>query len=360
MSLTVEVSNIEYLKFKESVLGANSVIRRMDVPLKDITLDSVDSIKIRGSILLLDVYAVKKLMKTLGISKTFFDTLGKAYEDKAVLNEIIKAIKARKSGSITIVYNCVMNKIVNVYSTGAKFISDAQFFDTLEKLIQRTEGSHLRNIAMAQNGDLRAVIANPKLEFQFGGLPDELFTSGCTLELSTEGLTSSFFTERLVCTNGMRAQNKICSRSVDVAGKVPEFMAAILDGGYYISSIEEFKKRINRCYHTRASLAEVLRTTNKVRSSLGKAGASLTNNMSCSRIELAFGERYLSQTDYHSFLRTDITLWELVNEVTAVSSLIEQSRLSIHPNTNLKIQGIGGELMFSKPDLIPSNIKQIF
>ena len=146
-------------------------------------------------------------------------------------------------------------------------------------------------------------------------------------------------------TNGCTTQNKLMSRMVDTSDKVPEFLTAILDSEYHLSSVMEFKKRINRCYHTRASLGEILRVDNKMDRLLGNYAPILTDQMSVMRLKMAFGEKYLEDTFNHSFLKTDVTIWELVNEITAVSSRIEQHRIPVNEKTNLGLQMMGGDLM---------------
>ena len=60
----------------------------------------------------------------------------------------------------------------------------------MESIIAKTPGAYLRNIAVQPSGDIKAVIANPKLEFEFGGQKDEIFTSGMTLNLTAFEMTS--------------------------------------------------------------------------------------------------------------------------------------------------------------------------
>lgn len=357
----IEISQEQYSKTKHQVLE-NEVLTRFDVSLSEVTVDDLKTITIQGRTIPLTKEAIKGLVEALGISATFIDTLKKGFgeENKAVLNHIIKAIKGQKVKQLTFIFNRKMQEITNVYPSGTKLIEDNQYFDALEKLIARTPGAYLRNIVQQSNGDLKAVIANPQLEFQFGNMSDEVFTSGMTLDLDSKKMMTSFFTERLVCTNGMTTQNKLMSRQVDTSDKVPEFLTAILDADYHLNSVMEFKRRINRCYHTRASLKEVLEIDRRLEGMLGNYASVLTDQMSVHRLKMAFGEKYLEDVFNHGFLKTDITLWDLVNEITAISARVEQHRVAVGERTNLGLQMLGGKLMFQEPDLSPSNIKQIF
>lgn len=361
MSYKIEISGEKYAEIKRKVLE-NEVLTRIDVKMSDIEIESLEVIKISGREINLTKEAVKDLAQALGVSKIFIDTLNKGFgkNDNGVLNYIIKLVKGQKVKSLTFIFHKKLLQVTKIYPAGTKLIEDAQYFEVLEKILDKTPGSYLRNLLQSSNGNLSAVLANPKLEFQFGGMANEVFTSGMTLDLTEKSLMTSFFTERLVCTNGAQTKNKLVSREVNTSEKVPEFLTAILDAGYHLDNIEAFKKRIDKCYHTRASLREVLQVDGNVKFKLGNFYDTLTDNMSIHRFKAAFPKEYLDDRENHKFYRTDITLWELVNEITAISSRIEQHRIAVPEKTNLALQMAGGNLMFQEPDLVASNIKQIY
>lgn len=357
----IELDNLAYLKIKHDVL-TNEVLTKIDVQMKDISIENLKTIKVLDRHIPLSGDAIKGLVESLGVSGAFIKTLqdGLGDDNAVVLNHIIKAIKGKKVSKLTFIYHKNLQEVTNIYPSGTKLIEDSQYFETLEKIIQKTPGSYLRNLVQVSNGDLKAVIANPKLEFQFGNMKDEVFTSGMTLDLNSKQMMTSFFTERLICTNGCTTQSKLMSKVVNTSEKLPNFLTAILDSDYHLSSVTEFKKRINRCYHTTASLQEVLYVDRRMEALLGKFSPELLSHMSANRLRMAFGEDYLADTVNHKFLRTDLSLWDVVNEVTALSARIEQNRIQVGEKTNLGIQMVAGHMMFSLPDLSPSNIKQIF
>lgn len=360
--IDIKVTELEYDQFKNKVLS-QELIKRYDVSSKDIEFDTLSGLTIKGNIIKLEKSALTALSKSLGMSKIVVDTISSAYgNNEGVLKSIMGAIKDRKAKEFTLVFNTKSRSITNVYVKGSKLISDYQYFETLEKVIARTPGAHLRSINQTDEGDIKATISNPRLEFDFNRLADEVFTAGMTLELSNKEMLTSFFTERLVCTNGMVAEQKLCSMSVNVKDKVPDFMAAILDADYHINSIGEFKKRLLRCYNTTASLGEVLNTEHRIRQILGDTAIAdgLISEMSARHLREAFGVQYLENKAIHKYLKTDMTLWELVNETTAISASIEQRGLPVSEDQNRKIQMLGGDRMFRLPDLAPNNIKQIF
>lgn len=361
-NIKVEVTSDSYEKFKREVLESDMIVRS-DIRMSDLEIKDLTSVKLRGTPLTLSASAVKSLGIALGLNKKTIDIFKRGFGEHNVklLSILIDAIKGQSTLGLTIVYNKKIKMVSSVYPTGTKLMSDATYFKSLESVIEKYTGSYLRSITQTIEGDIKAVLANPMMEFQFGGINDETFTAGMTFDLSAHLLYTSFFTERLVCTNGMTVTDKLCSRSVNTSKAIPEFLTAITEGEYHLNSIEEFKERIKKCYYSPASLAEVLRTGDKVDRILGELAPTLTHKMSIHKIKVHCGESVLeNRKSEHCYLHTDITLWELVNEVTALSSYIEQRRIDVRPATNLGLQKLGGELMFSVPDLSPVNIKQVY
>jgi len=356
-----EVTQENYLAFKKDVLEGN-IVTRTDIPVSALQIDSLKAISFNGVVLLLTPSATNNLLKVMGISNKLVDMLKGAYNDINLVNTILSHLRAAKKSSkyITLVYNKRTKLITSVYAQDNKVISDSQYFDALEALLDKSPGAFLRNINMDDKGHLHAILSNPNLEFQFGNKSDEVFTAGITFDLHAH-LNTSFFTERKICSNGAVVQDKLCTRSVKYNSEVPDFLQAIISKDYYLDSIHAFKQRINRCYYTIASLNEVLMVENKLKLILGNYYDILSDKTSIERLKNSFGEQYLLATDQHCYLRTDITLWDLTNEITAISSRIERTNnLQVSENTNMKLQIVGGDLMFKKPHLASSQIKQIF
>jgi len=355
------ITQEEYLKFKQEVLN-NEIIQRSDLSVSALQVDSLKAISFNGVTITLSPAATKGLMKAMGVSKALIELLSKAYNDSEITKTILNHIRAAKKSAkiVTLVYNKKKNIVTAVYTSTNKVISDQQYFESLEALLARTPGAYLRNINMSEEGNLYAVLSNPNLEFQFGGKANELFTGGISFNLRPEGIFSNFFTTRLVCSNGMSVQDKLCTKFAAQNKDVPEFLQAILSKDYQLESIAAFKNRINRCYYTIASLNEVLNIEGRLKMLLHDQYEVLTDKTSINRLKNTFGDDYLLAKHNHPYLKTDITLWDLTNEVTAISSYIERNNVRIDESTNLKLQVLGGDLMFRKPDLTPSNIKQIF
>lgn len=358
----IEVNSESYLAVKDLVLKGDQFIR-FDVELNDFKIKTLKVVEIDGRDVAINRTAISELINILGISKSFYDLLNNSFDnDQEILNLILSAARGSKNLKLTMLFNSQFNEITKVYVAGSKAISDAQYFDMLEKVLAKAPNSYLRNISIAPNGHISSTIANPDLAFQFGNINDECFTGGMTLDLDASQVSSSFFTERLVCSNGAQIKDKLCTHKVKTNSEVPSFIDALLSSEFNIKSIEEFKKRVNRIYNTTASLHEVLDVERRLKNTLGANDEAelLMSNMSIESIKRAFPEHYMTDHSIHRYLRTNLSVWDLVNEVTAISSRIEQGRMRISPLTNRKLQVIGGHLMFANPQLPPNNIRQIF
>lgn len=358
----IEVTNASYLEMKKQILNEVKFLR-VDIDSKELKLKSARTVVIEGNEVKLTRKALYELTSIFGVSQAFYATVNRSFgEDTELTNALFSAIKGKTSTKITFVFNLEKNEIVKIYVAGTKLISDAQYFDTVEKVIANNPGTVLRNLDILQNGDITMSLVNSRMKFQIGNMNQESFVMGTTLDFVNNELTSSFFTQRLVCSNGMRVTDKLCTRSVKVGKDVPDFMEALKSSDFQIHSMQEFEKRVNRLINTTASLKEVVDTEERLTGLLGKGVESeiLMSRFDARNLRFAFGPEYMMRTDIHQYLKTNITMWDLVNQVTAMSSYLEQNRLLFDAKVNTTLQIIGGNLLFRNPMLPPNNIKQLY
>jgi len=360
----IQVNNLDYSVFKEDVLS-NRVISRTKVNSSEVKIEDLKTIIIEGVAVNLSKSALASLFNILSISQEFVKTVSNAFEDNKtkILNQLITTLRNGKEKGLILVYNNVLNTVVDIYQVGDKLIHDSQYFEILERMVDKTESAYLRNISRDPEGNISAVIKVPALEFQFGNLSEEVFESGFTLDASKGGVSSSFFTERLWCANGCVTKTKYSTKSLKSPDRVGTFVADLISPTFQVENIEEFKRQIMTTKATQASLKEVLAARNGVARITGNYADRFLPTMSADRIEATFNSYspdYLLNRNIQEHLYTDITVWELVNEITAVSSSIEQNALAIGERTNLDLQILGGTFLFKKPDLIPTNIRQVF
>lgn len=197
--IKIEVPHSSYNEMKKQILSENKFVR-VDIDSKELKLKTARTVVIDGNEVKLTRKALQELTSIFGVSQTFYSTINKSFgDDTELTNALFSAIKGKTSTKITFVFNLEKNEIVKIYVAGTKLISDAQFFDTIEKVIANSPGTEMRNFDILQNGDITCTLVNPKMEFQIGNMSQEVFTMGTTLDFINNELRSSFFTERLWC-----------------------------------------------------------------------------------------------------------------------------------------------------------------
>jgi len=202
MSLhTISISQESYERFKHSVLESTK-LKRVDINTMNLQINSLSALSFNGTVLSLTQNAQRSLMQALGVSKVLIKTLTDVFQDPKAVQAILQQIRnnAKRSKTLTLVYNVKMNIITDVYAPQAKLMSDAQYFELLEAFIAK-QGSraYLRNIDVNERGNISAVIINPDMEFKFGNIDNETFLGGATFDFFGQTLSTRFFTERLVC-----------------------------------------------------------------------------------------------------------------------------------------------------------------
>jgi hypothetical protein len=367
----IRMPDEEFMNLKTSALENKEVSRIKNIKPTDLQIIDWNNVSISGRNLPFSNEARVGLFKSLGLSKnmtSYFNKLAqrnKAEDSKKLSALLFKELNKGNKNMLNFSFHNSTNTITNVYSN--KLISDSTYFEVIEKFIAKTPSSYLKSAYQEKNGNLVSVVNIPSLEFNFGNLSDEVFQTGLRFTLKPSGLYVDLHTTRLSCANGMTTTQKICSSEVKMEKDVPNFLSEILGKELHVHNIRSFKMKLNRTYNTPASLEEVLYCDNRLKSILGNdLYTPLSRGMSSKRLVNAFGDDIINfHKDDHKFLKTDISLWDLTNEVTAISSRIERE---IDPSTfaglntykNNQIQMLGGKMMFKDPDLIPSNIKQIF
>jgi hypothetical protein len=354
---TVEVSSLEYATFRSDMME-QKVFRRMKVEVVDVVLTSSGYATIKGTRFDLSSTGVKELALLFGMSNKMISQLS-VLGDNRVLMTLVRQM-SKNTGSIVLIYNKLTDVIVGAQKQ-AKGIPMSQYFDALDLAVTKTPGAYVRSISASVSGGINAVVANPSLGFELSDNPDELFISGFTFNYSLGTITNSFFTERLVCSNGMISKNTMATAKVENGTDLPSFLHDITSAKFTVDNVKVFKARLKRVAGTPASLAEVVWVDKQLEGILGDFKPVVAKNLSTSKVLEHVGVVNLSNNLQNlEYLRSPLSVWELINEVTAVSSYIEQYRMKLSGSVNEAIQVVGGTLLFKKPTLGPKGLKQFF
>jgi hypothetical protein len=359
----IEVSAGQYESFKRNVFEQIS-FEKIKINLSKINFHSFEAVEIDGVFVPFTDYAFNNFLQILGVKKGVLKSFEVFNEDSEfnIKKEIVRSLASKRDTEIILLYSNNEQKFVNCYKNEKKQISDQQFFVVIERLLAsgKNNSVYIRNIAFTREGHITATLVDSNLEFQFGKVADEVFVGGTNLTLKEDGLQTAFFVQRLVCSNGSIRKTNLSSDFVRTNEEMSSMISALNSDEYRLKNIEEVESRLLRTFYTKASLNEVLDAETHLKNLLGNTYDVLSEDLPFNNLKLIFGEEILNNKENHKYTYTNMTLWDLTNHITATSSKIEQNRLLIPENTNLKLQVLGGNFMFKEPNLIPSNIKQVF
>ena len=138
--MVATLSNDAILTRKEESLNAQAL--RKTVPVRDIKLIDEKTIEYQGHRIGITNGAFKSLMKIIGMSKQFADRFERLFnaEAKAQFINTVKNAMASNRGNlsqITLVLNPVSKLIVNFTKHSNELISNSQFIENAEEIIDR-------------------------------------------------------------------------------------------------------------------------------------------------------------------------------------------------------------------------------
>jgi hypothetical protein len=369
------ITQTQYENFRNQAL--NHGIVRKTVNFSEIKLVSNTIIQYKGTNFEMTESAFKSLIKFSGLSNAQMEkinsTLGEETGQKFL--KLMQTALASMPGKNTLcmLINKTSLKIVNFARSAQGVLSNAAYFNLFEDVMNNHAGMQIKNMAITQEGNIEISVLNNNWEFDVAGLSDEYFKSGLVFINTPDATIINPFNERLVCTNGMIATESGLSlilKNSDAA-HVNGFFDAVRNLKGVMNFEQEFKKRVMNMMNSVASYDEVKKVRTKVEYEVANTTdpdvrASIESFIPLMHIESAFlmrGHR-LSEVDkkYWKKIRTDMTVWDLVNGLTDLSSHPQRYRLSLR-NGNASVfslQKTAGELAFKEMYDLESPIEQIF
>jgi hypothetical protein len=262
-----------------------------------------------------------------------------------------------KKLEVVVVINKADKKVVNIYDQRNSKLNDDQVFGTIEQLMNSSNVDRLRSFYQDYDGNLHFTIKDESTQFSLQNLKDEVFNPGLSINSIDAGLSTSFFTERLICANGMITQNNFMTKEVSHIFFIDEYLKGLINRDFERESISAYKDRVNVTYNAQASLNELSKAQRLI-TQIDTGNLNLRKN-NLSKIIDKFGNKdeVLQNSRY---LKTPLSKWELINEVTSISSAIETKNLPVTPAGNRKLQKFGGDLLFHRNDLGPKNLTQLY
>jgi len=322
--MVATLSNDAILKRKEETLNAQAL--RRTVPVREINLIDEKTIEYNGARITITAGAFKSLMKIIGMSKQFADKFEKLFnaEAKAQFINTMKNAMATNRGNlsqITVVLNPISKMVVNFTQHSNELISNSQFVEQAEKVIDRGRFDVVNWTTDPTTGIITLNAVNPNARWGVEGDANEVFTAGITLKNSPiTGFQVSPYVNRMWCTNGLTAplandKYNLTSFSKDSLEKFNEYMQNLTNRNFMPTG---FSDVVNKAKNTAASLKEMRWAHDTVK----KAGAGERADqwIPLNQNELAYSRMGTDVNNLNagqlSNARTDQSIWSLVNGIT--------------------------------------------
>jgi hypothetical protein len=362
--------NQKYFDFKAEVAKHN-IIRQM-VNIKDIDVVSDKMIMFQGGMFIMHELGFKSLVKLLGFShaqmRIFDENLGKDVTNELVKMMQISLSKKQDTRMICMVLNGTNGHIINFTKNTQAVMTNSEMMFMFERTMNNNKGMEIRNMSISEEGNIQISVINNNWEFNINkdsGLKDEFFKSGLVFMTAPDYTIIQPFNERLICTNGMinsQKGNALILKDCDPVKKHGFFEAVTTLKGVEFSE-NDFKERIVTMTKTRASFNELLTCHSSVLNQVKDLQTSVVLNIIEGFLPVAEVKReFLKRghdlnnykTDDYKKIRTKLTVWELVNEMTDLSSHPERYGLTLEYGNHsiFALQRTAGDLAFkAKYDL---------
>lgn len=376
--ITADKRNIDhksYLEFKEKAL--NSGIVRKVMKISELTILNETTIEYKNIPFEITPEAFKALIRLCGLGTGAFEKITAALGDK-ISKQVVSMMQTAMAtvsdkNTICMLVNQKNAKVVSFAKSAEGILSNAAYFKLFEDVMNNHAGMHIKNIAVTENGNIEISVLNEDWEFNVGGLNDEYFNSGLVFINTPDATIINPFNERLVCTNGMistQAGMSLILRNTD-AEHVNGFYDAVRNLKGVLNFETEFKNRVLRMIDTQASYAEL----HHIRQNVEYHVADYTNPDTRATVESfiplmdvqrAFMAHLidLHKVDHKQWkkIRTPLTVWELVNKLTDLSSHPKQYGLQLNGGNSsiFQLQKTAGELAFKPMYDTEDPVKQIF
>lgn len=368
------VDSRTYESFKNEVLNSHNIVRKT-VALSDIDIVSDKIIKYKDVDFKLSETGFKSLVRILGLTSgavmKITDALGNNISTQ--LLSMMKKSAKNSNESVCIIFNKKQFAITSFTKEATGVLSNEAFFSLFENTMNNNPNLDIRNMSISPEGNVDISVLNNNWEFDLKGFNDEYFKSGLTFLNSSDLTSVNAFNERLSCLNGMIADN-LEGTSIYLSrnsGNVDEFFDVVTNLKDLNGFESIFKSRIRSMMNTQASLDELTNVYNSFKYHTTNYDDKFVKSQLESFIPLnetkhAFRKENISLSklsiNEKKRIRTGITVWDLVNNMTDLSSHPEKYGLKLRNGSNSisDLQRASGDLAFKKLYDLGSPVRQLF
>lgn len=351
--MVATLSNDAILTRKEETLKAQAL--RRTVPVREINLIDEKTIEYQGARITITNTAFKSLMKIIGMSKQFADKFERLFnaEAKAQFINTMKNAMASNRGNlseITMVLNPVSKMIVNFAKHSNELISNSQFVEQAEQIIERGKFDVVNWTTDPTTGIVTLNAINPTSTWGIKGDNQEVFTAGLTLKNSPiTGFQVSPYVNRMWCTNGLTTSlasdtYNLTSFSKDSLEKFNQYIQGLTTRNFIPT---EFDSLVNKAKNTAASLYEMQHASKLIKDA--GAGERAEQWIPLNHNELAYSRSGQSVGDFNvrelKNAKTDQSIWSLVNGITHFATHGEDIVDGTQPHNMTKLMVDAGNIL---------------
>lgn len=357
--MVATLSNDALLMRKEESLNAQSL--RKTVSVRDINLIDEKTIEYQGQRIAITRTSFKALMKIIGMSTQFADRFERLFssEAKAQFINTVKNAMASNRGQlnqITMVLNPVSKLIVNFTKSSNELISNSQFIENADEIIDRGKFEVVNWTTDPGTGIITVNAFNPNSTWSILGDDKEVFQAGITLKNSPiTGFQVSPYVNRMFCANGLTtslSQDKysLTALTPDAMEKFNDHLRGLAQRQFMPSN---FDALVQSAKTTPASMREMQWAHNIVKEA--GAGERADNWIPLNHNKLAYSRTGTSVEDLNSRqlnnAHTDQSIWSVVNSMTHFASHGKDLLDGVQPYDATRLMVQAGNLLGSKWNL---------
>lgn len=320
------ISNNQFETMAKKALELQPI--RKEVPIGSIKILSHETVEIDGKEISMSKSGFDGLAKLVGVTKQFNTNLEKNFGKDATLSLINKMASAisLKGGSATLIVNPNLRKIIGFKKESKIQVSNQSFVEMAKQAIDR-HNLEVTGFSVSEDGNAIITAANRKTQWGIKGMNDEDFFGGVTFSNDfRDGLSVSPYLYRLTCANGMitkafEDEFTLSSIGPKEAEKFVLKLGDLAKSGFRPSSFED---AVRKASNTRASLYEMEKVHFTIRDYAAIDRELLEEWVplkATNRDYYSIGEDTIKMNEAQKKnAPTDMTVWELTNALTNLSS----------------------------------------
>lgn len=351
-------------------------LRELEVHASSGDGDDFIHLEWNGHKLSLEGKALSDFSRQLGVNSHAVKRLAKDHGQRGVgLVDALRRAKASGSKQQKIYLTVDRNRVVHrVTGDNANRMDHVGFFDMLEGYLN-TDSFEFDAYHAGLDGRIEVILRAPG-EFELAGYHRERFLPGVSLRLRPVGITATQHAIRVLCDNGMTLpdhRNSVYGHGVFTLRKADDMipwlndMAALRGRGYHDPA---FDQRVIKAINTTASVSELIAADETVRTLIEVGGHELQGPDDTARfVDLRptmegfkkagiEWEGVALELERAKHLRTDRTVWDVVNGMTDLAS--HDYGFAMNEGDRGALREAAGKLLMGTFDLEYAGGKQAF